>query len=46
MICRTDKLNRKGDSMYKFIVKALVVAVGVVLAGVITDKIKESGRAE
>jgi hypothetical protein len=32
--------------MYKFIVKALVVAVGVVLAELITDKIKESGRAD
>ena len=32
--------------MYKFLIKALVVAVGVVLGGLITDKIKESGRAE
>jgi hypothetical protein len=32
--------------MYKFIVKALVVAVGVVLAGLITGKIKDQGRAE
>ena len=46
MICGSYRLNRKGDCMYKFIAKALVVAVGVVLAGLITDKIKESGRAD
>ena len=32
--------------MYKFVVKALVVAVGVVLAGLITEKIKEQSHAE
>lgn len=32
--------------MYKFLMKALVVAVGVVLAGMVTEQIKERSHAE
>ncbi len=32
--------------MYKFLMKALVVAVGVVLANMVTEQIKERASAE
>ncbi len=32
--------------MYKFLMKALVVAVGVVLANMVTEQIKERAGAE